>query len=75
LSKWWAECVLVGMEKDGNGRAPLSPAEASKREADAGAGGGDHEVFIPMTMIGGEGRWRGARPASNVSMMTMRLPQ
>jgi hypothetical protein len=63
------------MEKHGNGRAPLSPAEASKREADAGAGGGDHEVFIPMPMIGGEGGWQGARPASNVSMITMRLPQ
>jgi len=63
------------MGKQGNGRAPLWPAEASWREADAGAGAGHHEVFIPMAMIGGEGRWPGARPAWNVSMITMRLPQ
>jgi hypothetical protein len=40
-----------------------------------GDGAWRHEVLILMMSARAEGRWRGLRPASKVSMIAMRLPQ
>lgn len=40
-----------------------------------GDGAWRHEVLILMMSARAEGRWRGPRAASKVSMITMRLPQ
>jgi hypothetical protein len=43
-------------------RACVMVAGGSQREgggSDGGEGAGRHDVFIPITTIGAEGRWRG----------------
>src|SRR5262245_46438574 len=35
----------------------------------------DHDVLMLTVEMGAEGRWRGQRPGSNVSMITMEEPQ
>ena len=70
------ECVVDGVGKRREGRARSLPAEASdKGGSDRGSDGRPHEVSILSIDAGVEGLWRGRQPWSNVSMITMRLPQ
>ena len=63
LSKWSADWIRVGMGKWDNGRAPLWPAEASRRDGDSGQGVGHHDVLIQMAITGTEGDGEDDDPA------------